>query len=589
MRWWLTIVGGAFLLALASGTARATTVVVPSDAELFSASRAVVEGTVREIRSRKIDGGRQIVTYVTLDVSRVYAGDVTAGTLVLRELGGEVGDAFSIVHGSASYAVGERVIVFVDTDDAGVARTWGMFLGKYAIRERDGALVAVRATAPDGVSVIGTAPDGGTVTECAPYAAFASDLGRLAPAAATRAAGPPVVAIPAELAVPVANGDEAFHANFTLLSGRPRWFEADDGLSIPYFIRPTPALIDGGRGAVSDALAAWSTVPGCSLRLVLADDTENCGYARDGQSTVSFDDCRNQVSGGGCFGIIAIGGSSGRTSEKKVINGVEFVRITDADVVLNNGMNTCLIGHRLTIREIITHELGHSIGLGHSSESGPEPNPRLAEATMYYQLHEDGRAASLKPDDVDAVTFVYPASEVPPSIVTAALPGGNVGTPYDVMLESAGGALPLAWTVGSGSLPAGLALSADGRISGTPSVRISATFTLALTDARGRAATRDVTLDVLGPKPVVEGVDYRASKKRLTVTTRVADGATVQIVVNGTVVSPPARLRVRPDSATGGTRLIVRGTAAELNVTLPSGSNGLVIVVDGVASDPVLF
>lgn len=590
MRWLLTTVVAAVAIAFAAAAASATTVVVPSDAQLFAASRAVVEGTVREIRSRKVDGGRQIVTYVTIDVATVFAGDLEPGPIVLRELGGEVGDDFTIIDGSPDYRVGERVLLFLDASPSGVLRTWGLFLGKYTVRAGESGLVVARQTVTDDVAVAGKASDGQAVTDVAPYADFVLSLTRRAITARSRADARPLVAIPAEYSLPVAASDEAFHTNFTLLSGRPRWFEADEGLPIPYYIRPTPFLIDGGRGAVADSLAAWSTVPGCSLRLFLADDTENCGYSRDGQSTVSFDDCKNQISGGGCFGVIAIGGSSGRTSEKKIINGVEFVRITDADVVLNSGMNTCLLGHRLTIREIITHELGHSVGLGHSSEAGPEPNPRLAEATMYYQLHEDGRGASLKPDDVDAITFVYPISEIPPTIATESLPAGNVGAQYEATIEATGGATPLTWSLASGSLPAGLSLGVDGRISGIPTAKATSSVTLAVTDARGRTATRDAAIEILGPKPVVDSIDYRSSKKRLTVSSRASiAGLTVELRVNGTTIAPPVRIRTKPDTATGGTRLVVKGTAAELNATQPAGSNSLVLVVDGVASDPVAF
>jgi hypothetical protein len=590
MRWILTTIVAAVAIALAAATAGATTVVVPSDAQLFAASRAVVEGTVREIRSRKVDGGRQIVTYVTVDVATVFSGALEPGPIVLRELGGEVGDEFTIIQGSPEYRVGERVLLFLDADPAGVLRTWGLFLGKYSVRTGDSGLVVARQNATGDIAIAGKAPDGEPVTDVAPYAEFVNALTRRAASSAKQADQAPLVTIPSEYSVPVAAGDESFHTDFTLLAGRPRWFEADEGLAIPYYIRPTPFLIDGGRGAVADSLAAWSVVPGCSLRLFLADDTENCGYSRDGQSTVSFDDCKNQISGGGCFGVIAIGGSSGRSSEKKIINGVEFVRITDADVVLNSGMNTCLLGHRLTIREIITHELGHSVGLGHSSQAGPEPNPRLAEATMYYQLHEDGRGASLKPDDVDAITFVYPISEVPPSVVTESLPGGNVGVAYDVTLEASGGATPLVWSLASGQLPAGLSLGADGRISGTPTAKVSTAIAIAVTDARGRTATRDSAIEIQGPRPVIDLIDYRSAKKRLTVSSRSAlAGLSVEIRVNGTTIAPPVRIKSKPDNATGGTRLMVKGTASELNVTLPAGSNSLVLVVDGVASDPVAF
>jgi hypothetical protein len=576
----------AAVVAAAAADARATTVVVPSDEELFAASRAVVEGRVAEIRSRRSDGGREISTYVSNDVSGVFAGDATAGRIVLKQMGGRVGDEFSMVYGSPEFAVGERVVLFLNTDDDGAWHTAFMFLGKYSVVASGGRDYVVRGRGGAGVRAF--AADGGEATDAAPYDAFVSALGRRAAAAPKRAALPPATAVPFELASPVSAADETFTTNFTLMPDHARWFEPDDGLPVNYEINFTPFLPDGGAGAVTDALAAWSGVPGCSLRLVLATDTQTCGIARDGENTVSFDDCRGQIDGGGCFGVIALGGASGWLNQHRTVNGVDFIRITDADVVLNNGQETCLLGHRLTLREILTHELGHSIGLGHSSEHGPEPDPRLAEATMYYQLHEDDRGATLKPDDMDGVRFIYPATEVAPSVATEALAAGNVGSPYAARLEAAGGAAPLSWSVTAGALPEGLALAADGTLSGTPASKGTATFTVTVTDARDRTASRDLAIDVLGPRPVVASATFRAGKNKLAVTAAAPAGASFEVWVNGVRVSPPARAKAR-ENGDGTVRVTVKGSAGDLNVTAPAGSNALVLVADGAASDPFAF
>ncbi len=54
-------------------------------------------------------------------------------------------------------------------------------------------------------------------------------------------------------------------------------------------------------------------------------------------------------------------------------------------------------------------------------------------------------------------------------IKTAALPNGTAELPYSQALETFNGAGGLAWSVESGALPPGLALDADGVLSGTPS------------------------------------------------------------------------------------------------------------------------
>jgi hypothetical protein len=96
----------------------------------------------------------------------------------------------------------------------------------------------------------------------------------------------------------------------------------------------------------------------------------------------------------------------------------------------------------------------------------------------------------------DASVTIAVAAKV--SIVTAALPAGNVGSPYSVVLVATGSTGPVGWSVASGSLPAGLALGADGRISGRPAALGTSTFTVraADSDLTANVATRSFTLAV---------------------------------------------------------------------------------------------
>jgi hypothetical protein len=55
-----------------------------------------------------------------------------------------------------------------------------------------------------------------------------------------------------------------------------------------------------------------------------------------------------------------------------------------------------------------------------------------------------------------------------PSVVTASLPASEVGAAYSVALQATGGTGSYAWSLKSGSLPAGLSLSGSGVVAGTP-------------------------------------------------------------------------------------------------------------------------
>jgi hypothetical protein len=67
------------------------------------------------------------------------------------------------------------------------------------------------------------------------------------------------------------------------------------------------------------------------------------------------------------------------------------------------------------------------------------------------------------------------ASPVTLTATTTSLAEGFVGTGYSVQLASIGGVSPITWTLTSGTLPAGLSLSSNGLIQGTPTGAVSAT------------------------------------------------------------------------------------------------------------------
>jgi hypothetical protein len=74
------------------------------------------------------------------------------------------------------------------------------------------------------------------------------------------------------------------------------------------------------------------------------------------------------------------------------------------------------------------------------------------------------------------------------------LPTGTLNTPYSVTLAATGGTAPYTWSFYSGTMPAGLTLSAAGVLSGTPTAAISVSFVLKVTDSTSATATQPFTL-----------------------------------------------------------------------------------------------
>jgi hypothetical protein len=71
-----------------------------------------------------------------------------------------------------------------------------------------------------------------------------------------------------------------------------------------------------------------------------------------------------------------------------------------------------------------------------------------------------------------------------PTVTTASLPNGTVGTAYSQTLTATGDT-PITWSLATGSLPGGLTLSTAGVISGNPTTANTFNFTVKATNAKG--------------------------------------------------------------------------------------------------------
>jgi len=90
------------------------------------------------------------------------------------------------------------------------------------------------------------------------------------------------------------------------------------------------------------------------------------------------------------------------------------------------------------------------------------------------------------------------SAPVPPplAITSRTLPTATVGRAYAARLVATGGTRPIKWTRTAGSLPVGVHLGTDGRLTGTPRSAGRRTATLRAKDATGRVASRRFVLAV---------------------------------------------------------------------------------------------
>ncbi len=97
------------------------------------------------------------------------------------------------------------------------------------------------------------------------------------------------------------------------------------------------------------------------------------------------------------------------------------------------------------------------------------------------------------------------ATVSPLAIASSTLASGIAGTGYNQSLQATGGTPAYAWSITSGSLPAGLALSSGGVISGTPSTAGSSTFTASVSDSGSPLQSKSVTTSIVIAAAQVSG------------------------------------------------------------------------------------
>jgi hypothetical protein len=135
----------------------------------------------------------------------------------------------------------------------------------------------------------------------------------------------------------------------------------------------------------------------------------------------------------------------------------------------------------------------------------------------------------------------------PPSVTTASLTAGTVGTAYSATLAAANGVGPFTWSVTVGTLPAGLTLAAGtGAITGTPTAFGTSNFTVQVKDADNFTATAALSIKI-SPAPVA---------------------ITTSSLPNGIVNSPGYSATL---ASTGGATPITWSWTAQAGSTLPPG------------------
>jgi hypothetical protein len=503
---WLTSFIIFLCLVGSAQSISATTAIVPPDDDLIIGARVIVKGKVLSIESSFDAQQDRIFTYIKLKVQEVLKGQITERKIVIKELGGQVGDRLNVVYGNPEFALGEQVLLYLDTWRDGSLRTYQMFLGKFSIirDEKTGRDFAVRGAGDEHVAVLPSPSDkhAGAITdrmEVSEYIAMVKSRLNAKARQSRRFEETYYSNVPTLASPPgyVSDSEGMIQPNFALFNNA-RWYEPDTGQPVTYTINPHPSTEPNIPALVVDpndiaaAANSWSTVPNCALRLSYVGNLDQC-YTYTGTPGINVvsNNCdgRNSPTTG-CAGILAWGGYSAGYYSNIVVSGTTFqYRITQGFVSCNPWA-ACNFSDHCSVQFIVTHEMGHALGLAHS---------QYQQATMYAIAYYIARCAVLWGDDQDGIRFIYPVpagGTGPLSIITSTLPNGVVATSYSQPLLASGGTPPYSWSLvaGQGTLPPGLSLSAAGVISGAPTTAGTNNFTIRVTDNVGATAEKALSI-----------------------------------------------------------------------------------------------
>jgi hypothetical protein len=375
-------------LAALAMAASAATYVPMSDAALVDQSPAVVLGTVVESAAQLADAS----TLTRVAITTVLKGGALPSPLAVRVPGFVGEDESLLVPGAPRFAAGEEVLLFLAPRTDGTWSIQQFMLGAFHEVERGGERLAVRDLA--GASALQPAAGEG--------AEPARDLARFAGWIRERAQGRRRAADYFFAGAPPAL--RSAHDDFVLL-GTARWQVFDAAGSVAWEFHS--AGYDGAGAGVADftaARGAWNGDPNSTVSYTSAGSTPSTGpglNAGDGSNRIIFGDPNGEIAGSfncGTGGVVGIGGY--RTSGTHSHNSQTFGSIVEGDIVIQDNTACFFSGNAGSAADVFTHELGHTLGLGHSPDSAAI---MFASAQPPYQ-------AVLGADDQAGICFLYGAN-----------------------------------------------------------------------------------------------------------------------------------------------------------------------------------
>ncbi|HLY61971.1 MAG TPA: putative Ig domain-containing protein [Terriglobia bacterium] len=156
----------------------------------------------------------------------------------------------------------------------------------------------------------------------------------------------------------------------------------------------------------------------------------------------------------------------------------------------------------------------------------------------------------------------------PLAISSTSIPGGFAGTAYSASLAASGGTGPYTWSVSSGALPPGLALSAAGTISGTPTTSGTYSFVGTVKDSVSQSATYTYSTSIATATTTSVASGSASGSPTGSTTPSTSTAAPPPATSTATSTSTP------PPTTTTATTTVATTPVAISTSSIPTGTTG---------------
>ncbi|WP_163999544.1 matrixin family metalloprotease [Pyxidicoccus caerfyrddinensis] len=381
-------------------TVQASTLMSLDVPSLTRGSDLVVRGRVVRASSRWLPGTGRIVTDVELAVDETLMGAVARDALSIVQPGGTVGGVRQQVSGAAGLWPGEEVVLFLVRGLDGL-QVVGLSQGRFrVVRAADGEGLLGTAVLPEGLTLLdplSLQPVSGAsrTLDLQVLRAQVRVAGGGTVPSQVRSAGTQEESAPeSEPVTPPGYNRTRTPPDDGASEGHCLWWTENSTLTFhPQQCMPTEPDCTARQAATGLALKSWDDVlVSCgSLRVIegAATASREVGYSRSGPNENVI-----LLREGACTSP-AQTDCWAHAPETVALTTVTFEqrtgRVLDADIELNAVFFSSAPTQDL--QGTLTHELGHALGLDHTSDPDSTMYPTPASGTATRTLDDDSRQA----------------------------------------------------------------------------------------------------------------------------------------------------------------------------------------------------